>query len=144
MLADLRDDVRRYALHILLAALAALVATLGFVMLMVSAFLRLGESMAAPAAAAVTGGIVLVLAGLIALAAQRFGHGTSRKRVPETARPSVTDSASGIAELLIAAEAAIGADARSKTPRFALMALLAGCAIGASPRLRRALADLIR
>ena len=144
MLSDLRDDMRRYCLRILLAALAALVATLGLVMLVVSAFLRLTESMAAPVAAAVTGGIVLVLAGLIALAAHWLSRGTRRKRSTAAAPPSITGSASSIADLFLVADAAIHADARSESPRFALIALLAGCAIGASPKLRRLLTDFIR
>lgn len=49
-----------------------------------------------------------------------------------------------MAELLAAAEAAIARDARAEAPMFALLALVAGSAIGVSPTLRRILADLAR
>lgn len=142
MLAELRDGVRRCCIHIALAAAAAFVASIGLIMLVVGAHLHLAAQMPAPAAAAVTGGALLILAGLIALIARRFGRSTSRKPAAGVASPK--NGAMDIAGLAIAAEAAITADARSPTPRLALVAVLVGCAIGASPRLRRAIADLAR
>jgi hypothetical protein len=48
-----------------------------------------------------------------------------------------------IADLVAVAEAAIARDARSEAPRFAVIALLAGCVLGASPSLRKTLLDLV-
>lgn len=142
MLADLRDGVRRCCVRIVLAIAAAFVASIGLIMLVVGAHLHLAAQMPAPAAAAVTGGVLLILAGLMALIARQVGRGAPRKPVGGTAPPR--GGAAGIAELAMAAEAAIAADARSPAPRLALVAVLVGCAIGASPRLRRAIADLAR
>jgi hypothetical protein len=140
LLADARPAVQRHCLRILLVILAVFVATFGLVMLVGGAFLWLAESLSAPTAAAVTGGGLLVVAGLIALAALLIGRGRRRRSM----RKSTNGSASGIADLLAAMEAAIGRDARAEAPGFALIALLVGCAVGASPRLRRAIADLAR
>lgn len=143
VLAGARSRARRYCLRVLLAALAGLVALMGLVMLVGGAFLRLAECMAAPAAAAVTGGGLLVAAGLIALTARLLRRGRSLKPAGAAAARGRTDgSTAAITALLAGAEAAIERDARAETPSFAIMALLAGCAIGASPALRRAIADL--
>jgi len=77
---------------------------------------------------------LLVAAGLIALIAQLLRHARPRR--------STNGDAAAIAELLAAAEAAIGRGARAEAPTIAIMALLAGCALGASPQLRRVLLDL--
>jgi len=137
-LAGARGRLRRYRLRLLLTALAGLVAIMGLAMLVGGAFLRLAACMTAPAAAAVTGGGLLIAAGLIALTARLLRRGRSRR--PVRAPPPGGNAA--IADLLGAAEAAIARDAQSETPSFAVTALLVGCAIGASPELRRALADL--
>jgi hypothetical protein len=121
VLAGARHQVRAYCVRILLAAVAALVAAMGLAMLVGSAFLSLAEGMSAQAAAAVTGGGLLAAAVLLALIAPRLGRGRPRRR------PA----------------AAIGRDARSETAGFVLTALLAGCAVGASPEFRRAIADLL-
>jgi hypothetical protein len=114
-------------------------------MLVASAFLLLTETMAAPVAAAVTGGGLLVTAGLMALVAMFLRRARSRRQnCGAETRKSTTGSASCVADLLDAAEAAIDRDARSEIPLLALMALLAGCAIGTSPELRRAIGRIIR
>ena len=135
-----RDGVGRYCIGILLAVLAALIATTGLAMLAVSAFLCLAVSMTTQAAAAVIGGGLLIAAGLVAVAARLLRR--SRSTGGATSRESRGPSAPGIAALLASVETAIGREARSEGPGLALMALLAGCAIGASPSLRRAIADL--
>jgi len=134
VVADAQSELRRHRWRIVLAAVAALLAAMGLAMLAGGAFLLLAESMATAAAAAVTGGGLLAVAGLLALAA------------PRSLKPAgdATDSASAIADLVGAAAAAIDRDAHSETPRFALLAVLAGCAVGASPQLRRVIADLAR
>ena len=132
-LAGARGVVRRYRLSVVLGAVAALVATMGLAMLVAGVFLLLAESMAAPAAAAMTGGGLVAVAGLIGLAVWLLGRTRSRRR------PAATNGTSGIIDLV---GAAIAADARSETPLFAVAALLAGCAIGASPQLRCTIADL--
>jgi hypothetical protein len=138
VLAGARTKVRSYCLYIALAFLAGLVALMGVVMLVGSAFLSLAEIMTAPAAAAVTGGGLLVVAGLIALTVGLLSRG--RRRRPASKAASGT---AALAELLAAAEAAIARDACSKAPRFAIIALLTGCVIGASPTLRKTLLDLV-
>ena len=140
LLTDARAAMRRYGLRILLAALAALVGTFGLAMLVGSAFLWLAECMTAPAAAAVTGAGLLVAAGLIALTAALLGRRRSRR----TTSKATDGGAAGIANTLAALQTAIGRDVRADAPTMALAALLAGCAIGASPRLRRAIAALAR
>jgi hypothetical protein len=141
VLSGAEEKARRSCLRVLLAAIALFVATMGLVLLVASVFLLLTDKMAIPAAAAVTGGGLLAAAGLIALAVLLLNRrGSRRTAMP---KPAETD-ATNLADLLRAAEAAIGRDARSDPPLFPLLALLAGCAIGASPRLRRVLADLIR
>ncbi len=140
LLAGPRATVRGLCRGILLAALAMFVATLGLVVLVGSVFLWLAESMTMPAAAALTGGGLLVVAGLIGVAALLVGRGRSRR----SRRKSSNGSASGIADLMVAMEAAIGRDVRANAPGVALIALLTGCAIGASPRLRRVIVDLAR
>jgi hypothetical protein len=133
-----RDRLRGLYLRVLLVVLAGLVAALGLAMLAGSAFLALAVCMTAPAAAAVTGGGLLVAAGLIVLGARLL----RRRRSRRPTRGPTTSAAAAIADLLSAAEAAIARDARAETPSFAVTALLIGCAIGASPQLRRAIFDL--
>lgn len=134
---------RRFRLRILLAALAGLIAVMGLVMLVGAAFLRLAECMSASTAASIVGGGLLVTAGLIALTARLLRCGRSPNPAGDAAAHERTNgTAATIAALLSAAEAAIERDARSKTPHFAVMALLAGCAVGASPELRRVIAGL--
>jgi hypothetical protein len=141
--ADARDRVRRYSIGLLLAALAALIATTGLAMLVGSAFLCLAESMTVQAAAAVTGGGLLVAAGLVAVTARLLSRSRSRRSTGgAAARESTGGNTTGIADLLASVETAIGRGARSEAPGLALMALLAGCAIGASPSLRQAIVDL--
>jgi predicted cation transporter len=137
--AEARTEVRGYCLHIALAVLAGLVGLMGVVMLVGSVFLRLAETMTAAAAAAVTGGGLLVIAGLIALTVGLLSR--ARRRRP--LRKPANGGMAAIAELLAAGEAAIARDARSEAPRFAIMALLAGCVLGASPSLRKTLLDLV-
>jgi hypothetical protein len=142
--AGARVQVRRYCLHILLLALAGLVAVMGFAMLVAGIFLRLAECMTMASAAAVTGGGLLLAAGLVALTAWLLSRRAARPALGAAAAPDwANGSAAVIAELLVAAEAAIQRDARAESPRFAILALLAGCALGASPKLRRILADLV-
>jgi hypothetical protein len=141
MLTGARGQARRYGLRIVLAAAALLVASMGCAALAVAAFLFLAERMAAPAAAAVTGGGMLVVAGLATLTIVLLGRGASHgPNSPAAAGESTGGSAaSDLVALARMAEAAISRDARSETPLFALVALLAGCALGASPELRRAI-----
>ena len=136
MLAGAHKVGRRCVRRLLLVAIVAVVATMGLTMLVVGVFLRLAETMPVSAAAMVTGGAVLVGAGLIASIACLLG----RRPWEEAATPP---SATGPADLLVAAATAIGRDATEHAPQLAVFALLAGTAIGASPRLRRALADLV-
>jgi len=119
--------------RLVLAATVAVIATLGLTMLAVGGFLRLAEVMPAPTAAMVMGGAVLAVAGLIALI------GCLLVRRPAAPSRSANDRP---ADLLLAAVTAIGRDATRHAPQLALLALVAGTAIGASPRLRKALADL--
>ena len=144
LLEGARHQVRRYCLHILLVAVAALIAMMALAMLVGGAFLSLADSMPAPAAAAVTGGGLLAAAALIALIAPRLSRGRSRRPAAAATHESTGGSISALADHLEAAAAAIGRDGRSEAPGFAVMALLAGCAIGASPELRRVIAHLLR
>ena len=139
MLADLRATLRRYCLRLALICFAAVVAAIGMSMGAFAAYLRLAEIMAAPWAAALTGSAALVLAGLAACSTRWVGARSDPK-------PAASPEASpgDLSGLLATLEAAIDADARSERPRFALVALTAGCALGASPRLRRILADFVR
>jgi hypothetical protein len=142
VLAEARTEVqghlRSYGLHIALAVLAGLIGLMGAVMLVGSAFLRLAETMTAAEAAAITGGGLLVVAGLIALIVGLL----SRRRVRRPAAQA-TGGVAAIAEVLAVAEAAITRHARAEAPRFAVIALLAGCVLGASPSLRKTLLDLV-
>lgn len=134
VLAGASVDGRRCRRRIVPALIAAFVAVMGLAMLVGAAFFGLAERMPASLAAAVTGGGLLAMAGLIGLIAWLL----------DRARPAVAASsppASGFADLLSAAATAIGRDAHEQAPQFAVIALLAGCAVGASPRLRRVLAD---
>jgi hypothetical protein len=121
LLAGARRRVRVYCARMLLAAIAALVAAMGFAMLAGSAFLSLADSMSAQAAAAVTGGGLVAAAALLAVIAPRLGRERSRLR------PAAENTRDG----------------RSEAAGLALTALLAGCAFGASPDLRRVIADLL-
>jgi len=135
--ARARDRVRHFGISILLAALAALIATMGLAMLVGSAFLCLADSMTAPAAAAVTGGGLLVAAGCVAATARLLSHSRSHRSTGGAAARE-----DGIANVLASVETAISRTAQAEAPGLALIALLAGCAIGASPSLRRAIAEL--
>jgi hypothetical protein len=137
--AGARPPLRRYGVLILLAALAGLLGVMGLAMLVGSVFLRLADGMSAAAAAAVTGGGLLVIAGLILLAGWLVRRRPRRRPIPAPR----AGNAAVIAELAAVAQAAIQRDARSEHPRFALAALVVGCAIGASPKLRAALAALL-
>lgn len=124
---------QRCCRRIVPAVIAVLVAMAGVTMLVAAVFFGLAERMPASMAAAVTGGGLLVVAVLIGLIAWLLERG----RPPATASPS---SANGLTDLLSAAATAISRDARDQAPQLAVIALLAGCALGASPRLRRVLA----
>jgi len=136
VLADARGRWRRYCLRVAAGALAGLVAAMGLALLVGSAVLGLASAMTPGSAAAVTGGSLLVAAGLIVLAARLL-----RRRRRRSIGAPAGDRA--IAELLSAMEDALGDGVRSEAPSLAAAALLVGCAIGASPELRRALADLV-
>ena len=84
----------------------------------------------------------MVLAGLAAFGTRWVGARSEPK--PAASPEATSGDLSGLIGLIATLEAAIDADARSERPRFALVALTAGCALGASPRLRRILADLVR
>jgi len=141
--ARTRERVRRYCIGIVLAVLAAVIATTGLAMLAVSTFLYLADSMTTQAAAAVTGGGLLIVAGLVALAARLLGRSRSgRSTGGAPAREPTGSSTPAIEDLLASVETAIARELRSEAPGLALIALLTGCAIGASPQLRRAIADL--
>src|SRR4051794_33661652 len=86
LLAGARRQLRVYCARMLLAAIAALVAAMGFAMLAGSAFLSLADSMSAQAAAAVTGGGLVAAAALLAVIAPRLGRERSRRR-PAAAIP---------------------------------------------------------
>jgi hypothetical protein len=146
MLAGARCELRRSCRRLLLTAIAALVAVMGFVMLVGSLYLRLAESMSAPTAAAVTGGGLLVLAGVIALTTLLIRREAAPQPCPVAApvAAAAPSKISALTDLLAAAEVAIDRDAHAETQVFPLLALLAGCAVGASPQLRRTLADLLR
>jgi len=134
VLAGASVDGRRCCRRIIPALIAALVAVMGLAMLVGAAFFALAERMPASIAAAVTGGGLLAVAGLIGLIAWLVERGR-----PTNAGSSTP--ANGLADLLRAAATAISRDAHEQAPQFAAIALLAGCALGASPRLRRVLAD---
>jgi hypothetical protein len=147
MLADLRATFRGYCLRLVLVALAGVVTIIGLSLLALGAVLGLAEIMVAPWAAALTGAAALVLAGL-AMFATRWVGGRSTPKPARTPTPAPSGAAPGEISSLVGLfdtlEEAIAADARSQHPRFAVLALAAGCALGASPRLRRMLADLVR
>ncbi len=140
VLAGTGAAVQRLCVRILLTVLAVFVATCGFVVLVGSAFLWLSESLSTQVATAVTGGGLLAAAGLIALAALLVGRGRLRRPTLK----STEGSTSRITDLLAAMETTMGRDASANAPGVALIALLVGCAVGASPGLRRAIADLAR
>lgn len=139
-LTGAQGEFHRHCRRIALTAVAAITAIMGSAMLVGAAFLHLAETIPAPTAAMVVGAGLLVIAGIIAAAAMLPGRANSR---PAMGNPP-DDRAAKMANILVAAEAAINRDARSETPLLALSALVAGCALGASPQLRRALAGLIR
>lgn len=126
--------MRQFFLFILCAAIGGLAAAMGFILLVGSAYLWFTQVMTAAAAAATTGGALLVFAGLATLVAARLGR----------ADPPAPASGNDVGTLLCAVQAAIAQDARSDTPVFALLALLAGGAVGASPHLRQVMGKLAR
>lgn len=134
MLNGVATEIRRWRRQLWLKLMVALMAAMGLVMLMVSLFYTLQESMTPPVAAGVIGGALLGIAGLIAVVAPLLDRNRSDRPVRGEAPREPVDA-------LALAVAAIGRDIRSDIPVLALAALVSGCVLGSSPELRRVLVD---
>ncbi|MCW5772081.1 MAG: hypothetical protein KIT16_10635 [Rhodospirillaceae bacterium] len=125
----------------LLAALAALLVALGF--LCAAAYLALLDVFSPSTSALLTGLGAIMLAGLIVVGARAT---TARKapHPPAAASEATGDGmAAGAAELGGALGAQLGAFAKANPKATLLASLAAGFAVGLSPKLRKALADLL-
>ena len=134
MLNGVAAEIRRWCRQLWLRLIAVLMAAMGLVMLMVSLFLTLRESMTPPVAAGLIGGVFLGIAGLIVVGAPLLGRSRSDRPVRGEAPREPVD-------VLALAVAAIGRDIRSDIPILAIAALVSGCVLGSSPELRRVLVD---
>jgi hypothetical protein len=130
------------ALSVILGLLTAIVLTAGIGWLLAALWLALQTALSPAAAAAWTGLVAVAVAGVIAAAA----YASRRSPVRRSPAP---DAASGFEEEVAGRLAALaGRDAAAFVAahpgRAAVVALALGLAVGASPRLRAALRDLLK
>lgn len=124
---------------------ALLVVAAALVFLLGAAYLALLDVVSPPLAALVTGLGALLLAVLIVIAGRALARG---KRTPARRRASETDADSvGMEKQAAELAGMLGADiaslARTHTRSTLAVSLVAGFAVGASPRLRKALLDIV-
>lgn len=122
----------------ILAAMFAVVAALGF--FCGAAYLALLEVTAPWLAALATGAGALLLALLIVLAARLLAR-AKRAPAPRREEPGAAQRLAGELGGILGVE--LGAATRAHAPTVLAVSLLAGVAVGASPRLRRLLLDLV-
>jgi hypothetical protein len=137
LLAGLLAQRRKPGLEWSFLILAAVAALIGAVFLAIAADLALAEHIPAPAAAAVTGGVLVVLAlGLSYTALHRH----YRTRVSEPT-PLPIEALTELATSVIGSvEGAVELSPKSA----ALAAFAAGCILGCNPGLGRGVRDLFR
>ena len=124
---------------------ALLVVAGALVFLLGAAYLALLDVVSPPLAALATGLGALTFAGLIVVAGRAFARG---KRAPQRQRASTANADTGGMEQQAAELAGLlGADiaslARTHTRSTLAVSLVAGFAVGVSPRLRKALLDIV-
>lgn len=126
----------------MLAALAAVLVALGF--LCAAAYLALLDVFS-PATAALLTGLGAIVLALLILAAGRAAlrPGARRRRAAESAEAGPGDAATGAGELAGALGERLATIARANPKATLFASLVAGFAVGVSPRLRKALIDLL-
>jgi hypothetical protein len=122
----------------ILAATLVVIAALGF--LCGAAYLALREVAAPWLAALATGVGALLFAVLIVMAGRLLARGT-RVRARPCEGPGDAQRLAGELGGILGVE--LGAATRAHAPTVLMVSLLAGVAVGASPRLRKLLLDLV-
>jgi peptidoglycan/LPS O-acetylase OafA/YrhL len=127
---------RKPPIRLPLLAAGGVVALIGVVFLAVAGNLALSERFSPPAAAAITGTILIAIAGTICVIA-RHQHRRSRRPVAE---PLPIAALTDLADKLFGKfEGAVDASPKSA----ALAAFAAGCILGCNPGLQHRLRDLM-
>jgi hypothetical protein len=141
-LARARLRARALARKTALLAVAALLALMALAMLTLAAFIALADAYGPALGALLTAALLAVFAAALALLAGPLSRTAPRATA---ARPLVDPDAADLEAALLARRLRAEADdqLRRAAPGASLAALAAGVAIGASPRLRRLLRDLL-
>lgn len=137
--ARLRRGLSRSALGLAVALFALLAALEGLLILLVGAYTSLAETHEPWVAGLIVGGIMLlVTVAVLALVARSLRQGRIPEAPPPLAQPRFMETRTGADSpgLLKAAAAEVIGRADIKIRDVALLALVAGLALGVSPRLR--------
>ena len=145
-LARLRLRVRLLARKTALLALAGLLAVFALAMFVAAAFMALAEAYGPVLGAAITGAGLVVATLFVLMLASAGGRPPAAALPPQPAPPHPAPPPSPELEAALLAQR-LGREAeaaiRRNAPEASLAALVAGVALGASPKLRRALRDLL-
>jgi hypothetical protein len=137
----LRLAVQRASGRIALMAVAAVMGLFALAMLVLACFLALSRSYGPVGGALITGGVLVLLALLLALAARTLGRSRSAlaEETVRLARAEVAGDARRLELLLADLRSAAGAWPHRHARGLTLAAGFFGLAVGLSPRLRRLL-----
>jgi len=128
-----RTEVRILMTRAILFLVATVIAIVGLAMLAVAAALALSDVYGAVGGAAMAGGLILAVALVVAGLAALFSGRAARRLSTDAVRAARADLADDMARV----SALLGGTGHGKPGALAVAGLLAGVAIGLSPRLRR-------
>jgi len=128
-----RTEVRILMARAIVFLVAAVIAIVGLAMLAVAAALALSDVYGPVGGAAMAGGLILAVALVVAGLAALFSGRTARRLSTDAVRAARADLADDMARV----STLLGGTGHGKPGALAVAGLLAGIAVGLSPRLRR-------